>query len=398
MHSANFIQLLSFWLEKVLPMEFLDHIVFRNSIRNYLLFLIILLLGLIFKRIFSRILSRIIFKIFNQKGSNSSVQVFISLLLRPIEWLIMSVASYIAIYRLDYPLKAVIFSQERIHNKVATYFEIRVNEVIDTIFYSLLIFTSLWIVLRLIDSIAYVFSRKASLTQSKMDDQMVPFIKELSKIVAIIIAIFIALKYICDVNVAAIITGLGIGGLAIALAAKDTLQNLLGSLTIFADKPFVAGDLIRVDKYEGTIEKVGFRSTLLRTTDKTVVVIPNAKMIDTPLENLTLRNLRRVKFYINLPYDTQPKTMKAISSGITSYINRHRYASDAFVHFESIAESSFNLLVRYYIGVTDDNAYLNVREEINYQIIDIVNQNDAQLALPAKNIHLKQRSDPDQHV
>lgn len=392
MLSFNFVKLFLICPGRILPMEIFDHIIFGNSIHDYVLFAIIFTLGLVFKRIFSRGISKLFFRLFTQNGTNSSALVFVSLLLRPIELLIMSVVCYWAINQLDYPLKEVLFSRENIINNVTTYYQIRVANVLDKLFLFFLILSTFWIILRIIDSVAHVLMRKASVTKSKTDDQIIPFVKELSKITTIIIGVFIALKLVCEVNVAAIITGLGIGGIAIALAAKDTLQNLLGSFTIFADKPFVTGDLIRVDKYEGTIEKVGFRSTLLRTTDKTVVVIPNSKMIDTPLENLTLRNLRRMKFYLNLQYDTPPTIMMAISKEITQCINQHRHASQAFVHFESFGESSLNLLVRYYIGVIDDAKYLNIREEINYKIIDIVIGHGAHFALPSKTIYLHQHT------
>ncbi len=217
---------------------------------------------------------------------------------------------------------------------------------------------------------------------------MVPFIKELSKIVTIIFAVFVVLGSVFNLNVATIIAGLGIGGIAVALAAQDTLQNLLGSFTIFADKPFVVGDTVRIDKYEGTIEKVGFRSTLLRTVDKTLVVIPNKKMVDSPLENLSLRNSHRMKFIIGLKYDTPSDVMMKIAEEIKKFINSHPLINgETLVTFDALAESALNIQVQYFIDVSEGADYAKIKEDINYQIIKIVGDNGAKFALPIPNLY-----------
>ena len=197
-----------------------------------------------------------------------------------------------------------------------------------------------------------------------------------------------------NLNVATIIAGLGVGGIAIGLAAQDTLKNLLGSFTIFADKPFVVGDNVRIDKYEGTIEKVGFRSTLLRTIDKTLVIIPNNRIINDLLENLTLRNLRRVKFSIGLQYDTPSAKMIAISKEVVEFVNKHHATSnDALVNFDSFGESSLDLQIRYYIEIVDYDEYMQIREEVNYKIMDIVARHDAHFAFPSRTVYIEHPTD-----
>jgi MscS family membrane protein len=261
-------------------------------------------------------------------------------------------------------------------------------EIIDNIFLFLFIVSAFWIFLRIIDFIAYVFEYKASFSDSKTDNQMVPFIKELSKILTIVFAVFVILGAVFNLNVATIIAGLGIGGIAVALAAQDTLQNLLGSFTIFADKPFVVGDLVRIDRFEGTIEKVGFRSTHLRTLDKTLVIIPNKKMVDSPLENLSLRNLRRIKFSIGLKYDTPIDKMKQISLEIENYVKTKPFIGpDTLVSFESFGESTLNIQVLYFIEIVDYNEYMHVRADVNYRIMQIVTENGANFAFPSQTVY-----------
>jgi MscS family membrane protein len=365
--------------------EFLNNIFLGNTIGNYLLFAGILLFGLLFKRIFSRLLSNLLYKMFQSIHAGTDSQVFIGLLLKPVELLILIVTLYLAINQLDFPLNEIIFRRTDNAGKVAVIYEIKLIEVIDKVFLFLFIISFFRIVLRIIDFIAHIFLFKASLTESKSDNQMVPFIKELSKIITIIFAVFVVLGSVFNLNVATIIAGLGIGGIAVALAAQDTLQNLLGSFTIFADKPFVVGDAVRIDKYEGTIEKVGFRSTLLRTVDKTLVVIPNKKMVDSPLENLSLRNFHRIKFNIGLRYDTPAETIEQVAGEIRDYIDsKSLITRETTVNFDTLGETALNMQVQYFIKVTEGADYGQIKEDINYRVLKIVSDKGAKFALPTQ--------------
>nr|MBC7611486.1 mechanosensitive ion channel family protein [Pseudopedobacter sp.] len=365
-------------------LNFLDQVYWGNSIKSYLLFFGIILLALIFKKLFSKIISKLIFTFFKKYSNEIKVDKFLELLLKPIEFLIGIIIFYIAINQLTYPLNLVIF--KRTVEKVA--YTITIIEVIDKIFLTLIIISGFRILLRIIDFMSHIFAYKASLTDSKTDDQLVPFMRELTKIVTIILAVFVVMGAVFNMNVATIIAGLGIGGLAIALAAQDTLQNLLGSFTIFADKPFVVGDLVHVADYDAVVEKVGFRSTTVRTLDKTLVIIPNKKMIDSPLENLTLRNLRRVKFSVGVLYGTPATTIKKIAKEIKAYLDEHHETSmDAIVVFDAFGASSLDILILYYIEIVDYDIYMKIKEEINYKVMEIVLNNGADFAFPSRTLY-----------
>jgi len=367
--------------------EFLEQIFFGNSLRNYLYFSSILLFGLLFKRVFSNLLNRLMFLLFKRIEPDTEPKVFIEMLLKPVEFLIILIVIYLSINQLDYPLNEVIFRRTSLINNVPTLYELKVVQIVDKLILLLFIIAAFWILLRMIDFIAHVFKYKAAFTLSKSDDQMVPFIKELSKIITVIFAFFVILGSVFNLNVATIIAGLGIGGIAVALAAQDSLQNLLGSFTIFADKPFLVGDLVRIDKFEGTVEKVGFRSTVIRTLDKTLVIIPNKKMVDSPLENLSLRNFRRMKFNIALRYDTPAEVMRKISEQIQKVVNDHPATSDdTLVTFDSFGDSSLNIQVLYFIAIVDYNEYMLIRQDLNYKIMAIVEENGADFAFPSQTV------------
>jgi MscS family membrane protein len=325
--------------------------------------------------------------LFKRIEPNTEPKVFIEMLLKPVEVLIFLVILYLSINQLDFPLNEAIFRRTNLINNIPTLYELKIVQVVDKLFLLFFIISAFWILLRIIDFIANVFKYKASFTLSKSDDQMVPFVKELSKIVTVGIAFFVVLGSVFNLNVATIIAGLGIGGIAVALAAQDSLQNLLGSFTIFADKPFLVGDLVRIDKYEGTVEKVGFRSTVIRTLDKTLVIIPNKKMVDSPLENLSLRNLRRMKFNIGLRYDTTPDVMKKISDEVQQVVNDHPATSDdTLVTFDSFGDSSLNIQILYFIEIVDYNEYMRIRQDLNYKIMGIVMDNGAGFAFPSQTV------------
>jgi len=363
-----------FSIEKLFQQEF-----FGNSIAQYAWFVGILFFGFIFLRFFSRFFSRLLFKLFKKFSAEVKIDKFVELLVRPIELFLIATIIFWALNQLSYPLHEILFKRKK---SEVTYFD-----VIDKLYLFFVIVSINWIVLRIIDFVALVFAYKASLTDTKSDDQLVLFIRELSKILVIIVGSFVMLGMVFEINVLTLITGLGIGGIAVALAAKDSLENLFGSFTIFIDKPFVVGDLVKVEGIEGTVEKVGFRSTQIRSTDRSIITLPNKKMIDGALENLTLRNFRRVKFTVGLTYATTPENMKKIVAEINAIINNHPHMNEEGVAvFEEFGDYSLRLMVLYFIEMMDYYEYLKIKEEMNYAITEIVNKYDSSFAYPTRTI------------
>lgn len=363
-----------FSIEKLFQQE-----VFGNTVEQYTWFVGILFFGFIFLRVFSRFFSRLLFKLFKKFSAEVKIDKFVELLVRPIELLLIATIIFWALNQLSFPLHEILFKRKK---SEITYFD-----VIDKLYLFFVIVSINWIVLRIIDFVALVFAYKASLTDTKSDDQLVLFIRELSKILVIIIGSFVMLGMVFEINVLTLITGLGIGGIAVALAAKDSLENLFGSFTIFIDKPFVVGDLVKVEGIEGTVEKVGFRSTQIRSTDRSIITLPNKKMIDGALENLTLRNFRRVKFTVGLTYATTPENMKKIVAEINQIINNHPHMNEEGVAvFEEFGDYSLRLMVLYFIEMMDYYQYLKIKEEMNYAITEIVNKYDSNFAYPTRTI------------
>jgi len=363
-----------------MDIDFLDQVFWGNTIKQYLILAGIIMLGLFFKRIVSRLLSKLTFKLFKNFADEVNSETFIALLLKPIEFFISVSTFYLAINQLKYPLDVTFFRYKR--NKLNEIFTI--GEFIDKIFLFLIILSVFWIALRIIDFIAHVLLVRAAKTKNKADDQLVPFIKELLKFIIAFIGFFVLLGYVFEVNAVSLITGLGIGGIAIAMAAKESLENLLGSFLIFMDKPFTVGDVVKVDGIEGTIERVGFRSTVLRSADKTTYVIPNRSMIDGVLENLTMRNARRVRFEIGLTYETSNEVLKKIIADINEFLKENVSTTDPIVAFDSFGDSALNIQITYLVPMNKEFDLPKVKEAVNFKVIEIVQANGSEFAYPTQ--------------
>jgi MscS family membrane protein len=364
--------------------QFFEQIIWGNTVQAYCLFVGIILLGLLLKRFVSRVLSQLLFKLFKKFANEVKIDTFIALLLKPFEFFIILSTLFFAINQLSHPLEVEVFHYNRLVDNVKVLQAFTLGEMLDKTFLFFIILSFFWIILRIIDFVAHVFTHRAIKSQNKADDQLVPFLKELFKFIIYFIGFFVLLGYVFEVNALSLITGLGIGGIAIALAAKETLENLIASFTIFIDKPFTVGDIVKVDGVEGTIEKVGFRSTVLRSPDKTTYIIPNRAMIDGVLENMTRRNYRRVKFDINLTYETPSETIKEINADINTFLTKQQHTTDIYVTFDSFADSAVKIQVLYLVENIEYNEFLKIKEEINFRIVEIVQQHGSAFAYPTQ--------------
>ena len=225
------------------------------------------------------------------------------------------------------------------------------------------------------------------LRRRSLDSQLIRLGMRLAGI-AIAIGLLIQGAYELGFPAYSVLAGLGVGGLAVALAARDSLANLLGSMLIMIEKPFRVGHYVRVSGGEGSVEDVGFRSTRIRTLDNSLISIPNNAVVNATVENLTLRAMRRQRFFIQVTYDTPRAKIEALVAEIKQLIADHPLTNKTNFHvrFNDFGESSLNILVYFYFVVTDLAAELEAREEILLQIIDLVNQLGIEFAFPTRTL------------
>jgi len=242
---------------------------------------------------------------------------------------------------------------------------------------------------RAIDIFMDVLARRATQTESKLDDSLVPLLRTAVRLFVTFVGLLFVLQNL-DINVSSLIAGLGLGGLAIALAAQDTVRNLLGGVTIFADKPFEVGDWVVVDGVEGTVEAVGFRSTRVRTFYNSLISVPNGNLMDSGIDNMGQRRWRRYKTTLGVAYHTKPDQLQAFVEGIRAIIQANPGMRQDYyiVEFHGFGATSLDILVYCFIDAEDWNEELRTRHVLNLDIMRLAESLQVEFAFPTQTLHI----------
>lgn len=221
-------------------------------------------------------------------------------------------------------------------------------------------------------------------------DQFMPIIKVAAFSIVWAIGIFYILNFL-NINITALLAGISIGSLAIALAAQDTIKNFFGSIMIFADKPFRVGDAILFKDIAGVVEEIGIRSTRIRTFANSLTTIPNSQLADEAIENLGLRLFRRYKTEIGITYDTPPALIDSFVKGIRSILEQHPFTrKDVIeVHLNDFGASALNILVFTFFDVADYSQELKSRHEVMTSVIQLAEELGVQFAFPTQTLHIE---------
>jgi MscS family membrane protein len=288
---------------------------------------------------------------------------------RPIGGLVMAVVFYVGIPKLAFSLSV---------SKVAA---------VGT--KALLAYSVVWLGYRMIDVLALWMDAKADKTDTKLDDQLVPLItKTLKVFVAVLGGIFVLQNL--NVDVGSLLAGVGLGGLAFALAAKDTIANFFGSVMIFIDKPFQIGDWIVIGNVEGTVEEVGFRTTRVRTFYNSLVTVPNASITTNNVDNYGLREYRRYNTTLGLSYDTPVPKVQAFCEALRALITgMPGMRKDYFlVEFHSFGDSTLNIMLYCFMICDDWNEELRIRTHLNLEIMRVAQELGVSFAFPTQTVHV----------
>jgi len=230
---------------------------------------------------------------------------------------------------------------------------------------------------------------KAGLTETRLDDQLVPLVRQTANVFVVLVGTLFVLSNL-DVDVGALIAGLGIGGLAVALAAQDTIKNLLGGLTVLADRPFQVGDWIVVGDTEGTVEKVGFRSMRIRTFKESLVTVPNGHLADHIVDNMGVRPYRRYDTTLHLPLSTPTEQVQAFCEGVRALLRANeRVRQDYFFcELERIGDSTLEVLLYCFFAAPDWSAELRAKHILNLDILRLAQSLGVELSAPASAVRL----------
>ncbi len=348
--------------------DFLQKTYYGNTVLDWLIALAIIVGALLVGKALYWIFGNIV-KQFTKKTKTRLDDIIIDMIEEPIVFIVTIAGVWYGINRLELPETA--------------------ERWLGNIIQFLIFLTIAWLITRLLDSFykEYV-APLVSKTETDLDDQLLPILQKGTKLTVWSIGIIVALNN-AGYDVGALIAGLGIGGLALAMAARDTVSNVFGGLTIFADRPFKLHDRIQIAGFDGFIRDIGVRSTRLETLEGRLVTIPNSKFSDTPVENVSLEPSRKVVSNLGLTYDTTPEKMKRAMEILEDIVAQNDSAEDkVLVSFNAFGDSAMNILFIYYIKSGAD--ILGTQTDINMEILSRFTADGLDFAFPTQTLYNKQ--------
>jgi len=338
-------------------MQFLDQIFFENSVRSILTVILIISIGLICKKWLSRHLASLMFLLMKLKWISVDKKILVDLVFKPLGTFLSVFISILSLMYLKFPEA----------------FKFNINgfafhEILIKISKSILIIYFIIFLRSFINFISFVLDEKAKQTSEKSDDQLVVFFRDFAKAVVSIFGILMVLKYGFNVDVGAILTGLSIIGAALALAAKESIENLIASFIIFFDKPFFIGDFVKVNNQTnttGTIEEIGLRSTRIRTVEHTLITVPNKQMVDSVVDNWSMRNLRRTEIKIELSHNNELKSINEFVQLLETHLkSQHDTVSKSTVYITDYTKSGTILTLEYFTTDLQIEHYFATKQDM----------------------------------
>lgn len=355
--------------------SFLEQTLWGLPVANYLWFGGIVLFTFLLRRPMSKFIANSTCHIATKYGDERHGPVFRDLIRKPAELLLQAILYFVAINHLSALLDSVVIFHRNRDGK--TPIDIRLGSVVDHLFLMLIIITGTLVISRIIDFIYRVNSDRARVEQNISRQQLLPLVKDVSKMLVWLTSIFWIMGAVFLVNIPALIAGLGIGGIAIALAAKESVENLFAAFTILSDKPFQVGDTVKLGNIEGKVERIGFRATRLRASNGAAVIIPNKKLIGENLENLTDRDTTGVKMVINLKYGIPHENLEKMITELKAMIKATLHTSEPVdVTIEGFGENVFQLQIAYHLPhpIAAGTTQSGIKQQVNLQAYSIVSK------------------------
>ena len=344
----------------------MNQYILSNSIKSYLVVFGILLFAFIVKGFVSRFFAKLIYTWIDKKNHSELRKSHVHRLVVPIERFLLFVIAIIAFYELQFP------ELWSIHIYKFS-FQQGLESLVKLVFIILLI----RVCLRTLEFVSIILEEKARLSKDQNDDQLILFFRDFFKVILYIIGVLMILHYVFNENIGNLVTSLSIVGAAIALSMRESLENIIASFIIFFDKPFTVGDLVKVNNFTGTIEKIGLRSTRIRTDSKTYISVPNKQMVDSIVDNFSLRTDRKIEMDLQLSIQTDANALLAFANflrektaSMKDLNNTSVYVSESGKLFHVIHVETF---VPMHIELSQ---YQLLREELNLAAISYANESN----------------------
>ena len=356
--------------------DFLDQVWLDNAVRSYLLVIGIVLFVLLVKKYIAHYIAGILFHFIRTIWKDVDKKSFTNLVTKPLGSFLAIFVSIVTLYKLRFPQQLEV-----------DIYRVTLKELFHTIASLVLIISFIRLLLRIIDFIAIILHIKADRTHYTTDNQLVIFFKDFFKVIICIIGLMMILKFTFGYNITNLLTGLSIVGAAIALALRESLENLIASFIIFFDKPFSMGDVVKIQTFTGTVEKIGLRSTRIRTDQKTFITVPNKQMVDSILDNLSLRTQRKGELRLEAGLSTPSAMLDQLIAGIRKITDRKEIESST-VLLNDITSSAFIISIDYFTAPFTMAEFNTVKEQVNFEILKLMEELQVELAGASTDVRI----------
>ncbi len=361
-------------------MHFWDQVILSNPVKSYIFVIIAILVGLILKRLISRFIAGLLYIVIKKLAADVDKTSFVSLVIAPLETFLIILITIVSLEKLHFP-------QELDFD----IYEISSKRIAHTIAISVFIMAFFWLLLRIIDFIALILEWKANATKDARDNQLIVFFRDFLKVIIGIIGLLMVLGYGFGFEVAKVWTGLGIAGAALALATKESIENLIASFIIFFDKPFTAGDLLKVNNITGTVEKIGLRSTRIRTDQKTYVTVPNKQMVDSIVDNQTLRTQRKAELRLQIGLSTSADDLNRFIAEVKKILNKEVIENPS-VFLNDIAPNAFLINIDYFTAPLSIQEFNEIKQQVSIEILRLMEQMKIEIAGASTEVVLRREN------
>jgi MscS family membrane protein len=352
-------------------MNFLDEMIFDNSIRSYLVILAVILPVLLFRNLLSRGIASLLFIPIKRKWKTVDKKEFNSLTIKPLSWFIVILIVVLSLEKLNFP--------QLWNFKIRS---ITSNEILQKIGTTAIIISFFYFLVSLIDFIALLMKQNTN-ADDKSHGQIVLFFRDLLKVFVAVIGLLLVIKAAFNQDIGSLLTGLSIVGAALALAAKESIENLIASFIIFFDKPFFTGDNVKVNNVVGKIEHIGLRSTRIRTLEKTLVTVPNKLMVDGVVDNMSMRNKWRAEIKLILSEKTTSNALQKLVAQINTMLqNEQKNIVKHSVVFTDYNKDGIVLLIEYFTEVITKVEFDAVKHRTNLKVMELMEKFNAPPILP----------------
>lgn len=342
--------------------DFLQQTYLDNTLQSYCIVGTLILIVFLFKRYIAHYVASFFFFLLRKRYRNLDKVAFKSLIAKPLGLFIATFITVAALDKLNFP--------EALDIKI---YRIRLHELLRMMGTALIIITFTQFLIKTVDFIIILLKECYLQQGDSGSHQLVYFFKDFIKVLIGLLGGLLLLKYVFHYDVKGLVTGLSIVGAAVALALKESLENLIASFIIFFDKPFKTGDSVKGSNFSGVVEKIGLRSTRIRTDAKTYITVPNKQMVDSVLDNLTNRTLFRGDIKLEIEPETPLEKVQELLKGIREIFQKHNVRTFS-LYINDISSNAIIIVSDYYASTAEVSSFPVLKNAINVDILQLMKE------------------------